>query len=379
MTLVVSTRDRVDREGGGGFADAVLTVVDRDPDVTPPAPTLLSPTADATYDVRGGAPNGAALGAGRGRAVRDGPGGVHPEQACRRVLRTPPGLLRDAGLGHPADGVWQGSVTIPAGETGGDWNVSVDAIDVAHGNQASAGDRWVGPDLWRAWTNDGTRVSSSWLHQLPAGQGRFTVLGSSDSTPPSITAAALTPDRIDTRTSAAQVTVRVHAVDPEGVTRVAYDVRTRPRDGSDPFQRSATLTLTSGTPQDGEWTGTLTYPPGHPAGRLRVGGQRAGLAALPVVRRCELAVRRDLGDAPAPGRPDRDRRGHLDPLSGAGLLAPAHREHLEPDGVRDAETLAGRPRHALEELGGVEVLPAQPVDVGPRARAGTRRRRRRCR
>lgn len=264
MTLVVSTRDRVDREGGGGFADAVLTVVDRDPDVTPPAPTLLSPTADATYDVRGGA-----------RTVPLSARVVDAQSGTARVVFTLnkpadgyygllPGSYATLVSGTPADGVWQGSVTIPAGETGGDWNVSVDAIDVAHGNQASAGDRWVGPDLWRAWTNDGTRVSSSWLHQLPAGQGRFTVLGSSDSTPPSITAAALTPDRIDTRTSAAQVTVRVHAVDPEGVTRVAYDVRTRPRDGSDPFQRSATLTLTSGTPQDGEWTGTLTFPQGTP-------------------------------------------------------------------------------------------------------------------
>ena len=32
--------------------------------------------------------------------------------------------------------------------------------------------------------------------------------------------------------------------------------------------------------------------------------------------------------------------------------------------MRDAEPLAGRAGHALEELGGVEVLPAQPVDVG---------------
>jgi hypothetical protein len=312
MTLVVSTRDRVDREGGKGFADAVLTVVDRDPDVTPPAPTLVSPTVDATYHVRSGA-----------RTVPLSARVVDAQSGTARVVFTLnkpadgyygllPGSYATLASGTPADGVWVGSVTIPAGETGGDWNVSVQAIDVAHGNQASSGDTWVGPDLWRSWTADGTRVPSSWLHQLPAGQGRFTVLGSSDSTPPSITAAVLTPDRIDTRTSAAQVTVRVRAVDPEGVTRVAYDVRTRPRDGSDPFQRSATLTLT-GTPQDGEWTGTLSFP-GHPAGRLRVGCQRAGLAALSVVRRRELAVRRDLGDAPTPRRPDRDRRGHLDPL-----------------------------------------------------------------
>jgi hypothetical protein len=46
------------------------------------------------------------------------------------------------------------------------------------------------------------------------------------------------------------------------------------------------------------------------------------------------------------------------------LLAPTHGEHLEGRCVRHAETLAGHARHSLEELGGVEVLPPQAVDVG---------------
>src|SRR4051812_10352393 len=46
-----------------------------------------------------------------------------------------------------------------------------------------------------------------------------------------------------------------------------------------------------------------------------------------------------------------------------GSLTPAHRAHLEPDGVGDAEPLTGGAGHALEELGRVEVLPAETLDV----------------
>ena len=45
------------------------------------------------------------------------------------------------------------------------------------------------------------------------------------------------------------------------------------------------------------------------------------------------------------------------------LLAPAHREHLERCCERDAESLPGLARHPLQELAGVEVLPAQALDV----------------
>src|SRR5680860_957120 len=45
------------------------------------------------------------------------------------------------------------------------------------------------------------------------------------------------------------------------------------------------------------------------------------------------------------------------------LVAPAHREHLEGRREGDAEPLAGRPAEALEELPGIPVLPAEPVDV----------------
>ena len=48
-----------------------------------------------------------------------------------------------------------------------------------------------------------------------------------------------------------------------------------------------------------------------------------------------------------------------------GLVAPAHGEHLEARRHRHAEPGAGGPGAALEELLGVEVLPAEAVDVGP--------------
>src|SRR3954467_10600573 len=48
----------------------------------------------------------------------------------------------------------------------------------------------------------------------------------------------------------------------------------------------------------------------------------------------------------------------------APLLAPAHREHLELRRERDAHPLTRLTAEALEELAGVEVLPAEAVDVG---------------
>ena len=150
MTLVVSTRDRVDREGGRGFQDAVLTVVDRDPDVTPPAPSLISPTADATYDVRGSARD--VVIAAR---VVDAQSGTARVTFC--LNKPADGYYANLPCAYPTlvsgterDGVWRGTVTIPAGETGGDWNVSVETLDHAHWPGISEGQQWAGPDLWRA-------------------------------------------------------------------------------------------------------------------------------------------------------------------------------------------------------------------------------------
>ena len=47
-----------------------------------------------------------------------------------------------------------------------------------------------------------------------------------------------------------------------------------------------------------------------------------------------------------------------------GSVTPAHPEDLERRAVRDTHPAAGRPRHALQELRGVEVFPAEAVDVG---------------
>lgn len=265
FSLTVGMRDRVDREGGRGFPDAVLTVVDRDPDVTPPAPSLLSPSAAATYDVRSGARDVVVS-----ARVVDTQSGTARVSLC---LNKPadghyaiiPCRASTMVSGTPRDGVWRSTVTIPAGDTGGDWNVSVETIDKAHAaGIGSSGHQWVGPDLWRWWTDDGTRQAAEWAHQLPSGQGRFTVLGTFDSNPPSITSATLTPDHVDTLSAAARVTVRVHAVDVEGVTAVTYYLTTRANDGSEPRIVSAELTLTSGTARDGDWTGSVTIPQGTP-------------------------------------------------------------------------------------------------------------------
>ena len=323
-------RDRVDREGGRGFPDAVLTVVDRDPDVTPPAPSLLSPSAAATYDVRSGARDVVVSArvvdtqSGTARVSlclnkpADGYYAIIPCRASRMVS------------GTPRDGVWRSTVTIPAGDTGGDWNVSVETIDKAHASIGRSGDQWVGPDLWRWWTEDGTRQSAEWAHQLPSGQGRFTVLGTSDSNPPSITAATLTPDHVDTLSAAARVTVRVHAVDLEGVTAVTSTCQPA-NDGSGPF---ASLRRPHAHLRHAAATGTgrgTDVPPGHPAGRLRVAGQRDhDTAALPSpFLGASSPFAGTSGTAPASRRPDGDRRGRVNPLSGRASVAPAHREHLE--------------------------------------------------
>jgi hypothetical protein len=109
------------------------------------------------------------------------------------------------------NGLWRQAITSPRGATGGDWNVEVGVTDRAHSGDI----RYMGPDQYRIWTQDGTAPDPS-IIPFPAGRGRFQVHGTTDSTPAVINEVQISPDSVDTLGGPATVTLRVHAADVPG-------------------------------------------------------------------------------------------------------------------------------------------------------------------
>jgi hypothetical protein len=150
-------------------------VADSTPDVTPPAVSLSSPPAGASYDVRSTARR-VSVRAG----LTDARAGVSFAEMCLyrpgdttsfELQRCEPAALV---RGTRQDGVWEATVAIPAGSRGGTWDVSVRTADRA---RLGAGEvEWAGPGLYDAWTNRGRTVSPN-VRALPHGQGAFEVVG----------------------------------------------------------------------------------------------------------------------------------------------------------------------------------------------------------
>lgn len=262
FTLAVSLRDRVGRRSSRSYPDQVLTVADSNPDLDLPQVQLLSPAPSASYDVRS---------AGQDVTVRarinDAVSGVWYADLCLYKPRDGfygnlPCAGGDLVSGDRHSGVWQAVVRIPKGETGGDWNVGIDTLDWAHKDESPV--QWMGPDLYRYWTNDGQNTDT-FVQPLPDGLGRFSVLGTTDSVPPTIDSLSLSPDHVDTLNGPATVTVTVHAQDApgEGVTDVGLAL-TSTTDPEDQLVPLLDLALTDGTAVDGTWTGTFTLPQGSP-------------------------------------------------------------------------------------------------------------------
>lgn len=262
FTLDVSLRDRVGRGSSRHYTDQVLTVIDANPDLDLPQVELLAPTPTARYDVRSSGKDVTV----RAR-IKDAVSGVWYADLCLWKPRDGfygnlpcAGAARISGDVH--NGVWQAVVRIPKGDSGGDWNVGVNALDWAHKDDSPV--QWVGPDVYRYWTNDGQNTDP-YTQPLPQGLGRFSVVGTSDSTPPVIDSLTFSPDHVDTLNGPATVAVTVHAHDApsEGVTEVGLAL-TSTTDPQDQLVPLMALALTEGTAADGIWTGTLTLPQGSP-------------------------------------------------------------------------------------------------------------------
>ena len=260
FVLSVNVRDRVGRRTEQRYAGQVLTVVDDNPDVDLPVARLISPTPDATYDVRD---------AGQDVVVKaritDAVSGVWYADLCLSMPRDGfygglPCEPAELVSGDEHDGVWKAVLRVPKGEVGGDWNVEVGTIDWAHKSASSV--RWMGPDLYRYWTNGGTSTDP-WVQEFRDGMGRFSVIGRRDSVAPTLESFAMTPDHVETLNGQATVEFTVHATDPEGVTAVGLALNSTTNPDNDLFG-IVDLQLTGGTDTDGTWTGTLTLPQGSP-------------------------------------------------------------------------------------------------------------------
>jgi len=261
FSLTVAVGDRAGRQGGGRLDRQVLAVADSTPDVTGPSASLLGPASTTTYTVTAG-PRPVRV---RAR-VRDAGSGVgtvyaclyHPASGsyerlpCRRAHR-------ESGTLH--DGVWRADVTIPAGSTSGDWDVSVRAADAARLGPGVV--EWAGPDLYRVWTGDGA-VTSAGVRGLPDGRGGFTVVGHGESAAPQVTGAGLGASTVDTSLGPRPVPVTVHAADAHGVGSAGARLRTAT--GAAGEGAAVRLSRTAGTARAGTWTGTLVLPEDTPSG-----------------------------------------------------------------------------------------------------------------
>jgi Ca2+-binding RTX toxin-like protein len=273
--------DRAGRLGYGEFAGA-FTVVDLAPDRRTPtvASVTLTPstgawpldvraadrsvtvTAHITDDVSGvlGLPDLCVDYPSDGDYLQAG--------ACGQLTRV---------AGTTRDGTWRGTVTVPKGGVGGDWDVRITATDIAH---PAASPQWFGPDNYRAWTEDGAAPDPC-AHLFPNGAGAFAVLGVYDPQPADLVSVTITPATVDTLTGDAAVDLAVLARDRDGdgVTAVGAALRsTDPsRDGPSwpPVEAQAP---SSGTTTDGVWHLALTLPQGTAVGSypLQVWVQDAG-------------------------------------------------------------------------------------------------------
>lgn len=267
--LGVSVKDRLGRWSSRSFPAKTLTVKDRNPDLDPPQVTLLQPLFDApAVDVRASEQDVVIK-----ARVTDAVSGVWYVSMCLLwpqdgYYTNLPCINADLVSGDINDGVWRRTITIPRGATSGDWNVEVGVTDRAHSGDV----RYMGPNQYRSWTNEGTSLDPSVI-PFPTGRGRFEVNGTNDSTPAVIEEVQITPDSVDTLGGPATVTVAVHATDVpgEGVTSVGGVIGGGNPDGTSDGSGGLTFwmddfTRVSGTRVDGWWQGEVMLPQGTPVG-----------------------------------------------------------------------------------------------------------------
>jgi len=254
-------------DGHGRMTDSErdhgVMVVDDNPDLQAPALELLAPRGEEPVDVRT-APAEVRI---RVHATDD-LSGVADLYLC--LERPDADRYVDAGCaatvrrvsGTRRDGVWSGTVPIPRGSTGGDWNVVAYVDDRSEVER----NRYLGPDSYQDWYEHGVRGE---IEEFPDGAGRVPVLGRTpDVTPPTLRSVRLTPDRLDVRKSDGFVRVTARATDApgEGVRHVTVVMVTADMQAGDPSFDQVRLSRVSGTAADGRWRGRMWVPQGTPPG-----------------------------------------------------------------------------------------------------------------
>jgi hypothetical protein len=139
--------------------------------------------------------------------------------------------------GTDNNGTWQAQVTIPQFVAPGTWQL--DALDVVD--------------------NSGNSHIYSTANLNGLGTTTFTVQSTPDTTPPAVSAVSFSPNPVDVSSGSQVVTATVTATDAGSGVASGYMVLASP-DGKQSYLAATSFTLSSGTPQSGTWTATITVP-----------------------------------------------------------------------------------------------------------------------
>jgi hypothetical protein len=262
----IQLTDRVGRFGGG---DGQFSIVDNNPDVSPPKVLALS-ASPSTVDTRTAAGSvtvrahitdvGSGVSAGHLGFCPYAPSDPPSQGSCAWAGSTP-------ASGTINDGWWVATVPLPRGSLSGTWEFAVWVSDRAN---PSSPQYWDPPDLYQRFCPDASTCDPSY-QELPAGEGQFTVLGVNDPEPPVVKGFRVSQRSVDSVPASTTLTFEVDAQDPDGdgVTGVEVDLYST---GSSPdtgpkVYSSWVRTPAVGTEANGTWQVPLTVPQGMPPGK----------------------------------------------------------------------------------------------------------------
>ncbi|HEY1834954.1 MAG TPA: Ig-like domain repeat protein, partial [Solirubrobacteraceae bacterium] len=137
--------------------------------------------------------------------------------------------------GTVLDGTWQATITLPRWSQQGTWRLDLIVTDQV-GNSVS-----LSP----------SQVTALGLPDSVAQTGE------GDSTAPTASSGSIAPSSFDTSQHPVSVSVHLHVADVQSGTELVRVAFTSPNGGEHVYGEAS---LTSGSPQEGEWTATLEFP-----------------------------------------------------------------------------------------------------------------------
>jgi hypothetical protein len=254
--------DRVDRE----TFEATSTTIDvqnANPDVEPPAVTLLTPSPVDTIDVR----NQAKFVVIKAR-VTDALSGLGH---IRGILWNPVLGFEATGYsvsfsrvsGDVHDMLYRGTARIPRSGVSGNWSIEIVATDKAR--QSS---HWDGPDYFPH------HESFYDARAFPDGMGRIPVRGVQrvDTTPPRLESSSVSPTQVDTLSGPATVHLTAALSDAGSGVRRVIETDFVLNDPGQTVVVAGHSERTSGSRFNGGYEGDIVFPQGTPPGtyHLRV-------------------------------------------------------------------------------------------------------------